>query len=298
MKRSRNLAITFLSFILNIPFLFSQDYVPLAVEQATWVVGVAPDGFDDIQFHGFKIEGDTMVNSIQYKKVYYYDLEDNVQDPYQILSKSFYGIVRDDVAARKVYGTPGHLSDDCVSIPALDEVLLFDFAQAVEDTLDLCSLDFYDPMYDPPIVYLTDSIETHFGYDRRTLGAGAIELIEGIGSNQGPFGSLIPFTHAGWGQSLFYYCIGDNFNCGLHTAVSDLVEETDLKIYPNPTDSKLNIETDLEIKRIRMYNLLGELIGTEQTHQTVDIAHYNSGTYVMLIEFEDDKFFRKRVIKQ
>lgn len=62
-----------------------------------------------------------------------------------------------------------------------------------------------------------------------------------------------------------------------------------INIYPNPTFEYFNIESNYEIKEVKLYSLLGQLILIKQPKKetyTVDLSDIDKGTYVMSIENE------------
>jgi Secretion system C-terminal sorting domain len=77
-------------------------------------------------------------------------------------------------------------------------------------------------------------------------------------------------------------------------------KETDLLIYPNPTNNIININTDLlkDIKTIKVYNLVGELLFQQNKNfNMVDLGNYSNGTYLISIETNQNTITRK-IIKQ
>jgi len=73
-----------------------------------------------------------------------------------------------------------------------------------------------------------------------------------------------------------------------------------VEIYPNPTNSILNIKNDYntKINRISIYNSLGQKqIEIYQNTNQIDISKLKNGVY--FIEFETDgKHIRKNIIKK
>lgn len=70
-----------------------------------------------------------------------------------------------------------------------------------------------------------------------------------------------------------------------------------LKVYPNPTNSVVTIQSDLEIKNIAVYNQVGQLISNQKTTQ-VDLSDVSSGIYVMQIDFEDGQRTVQKIIRK
>ena len=70
-----------------------------------------------------------------------------------------------------------------------------------------------------------------------------------------------------------------------------------LKLYPNPTSSILNIESNESIKQIRLFNVLGkEILKTKS--KTIDVSKLNQGIYLIEIEGDNYQTIIKRIIKK
>ncbi len=74
--------------------------------------------------------------------------------------------------------------------------------------------------------------------------------------------------------------------------------ESDLEVFPNPTDDILNINyngTEL-MQSIKIYNTLGQLMtefSDPNTHQKVDVSNWSAGIYFVKIEIGDTTFCEK-----
>ena len=71
-----------------------------------------------------------------------------------------------------------------------------------------------------------------------------------------------------------------------------------VKIYPNPTSTKVFISSDLSIQKLELYNLLGKRISEINPTQTsLDVSHLAKGLYYIKIKI-DDKLISKKLIVQ
>lgn len=70
----------------------------------------------------------------------------------------------------------------------------------------------------------------------------------------------------------------------------------DFKIYPNPTNSIINIVTTSNIKTIVVYNLLGKKI-VEYKSETIDVADLSSGVYLLKIVDTNNTSLVKKFVK-
>mgnify|MGYP000455462647 CR=1 FL=1 len=70
----------------------------------------------------------------------------------------------------------------------------------------------------------------------------------------------------------------------------------DLTIYPNPTQNILNLESNQQIERVKIYNLQGQLI-KEGFSNSIDISQLTSGLYFVQVTVEG-KTVTKKFIKE
>lgn len=102
--------------------------------------------------------------------------------------------------------------------------------------------------------------------------------------------------------------IGSNLNFGLlrldNTALS--INETNfginkISLYPNPTDSEINIESpNFELNTVKISNSLGQILHEKTRHSnnvTINLSHYLSGTYFLIIN-ENEKTKTYKIIKK
>ncbi|MGE0561142.1 MAG: M1 family aminopeptidase [Flavobacteriales bacterium] len=85
------------------------------------------------------------------------------------------------------------------------------------------------------------------------------------------------------------------------TSVKLNTEELDITIFPNPTNGKVTISTDIPYHNIKIYNILGEQIFVLKTKNTtlkyeLDISGFKKGIYIIEIGFEKH-VVRKKVSK-
>jgi len=82
------------------------------------------------------------------------------------------------------------------------------------------------------------------------------------------------------------------------TGINELTNNSNLKIYPNPATSELNISSDFTIERIRIYNFQGQV--AQETHSTttsMNIATLSSGVYIVEVT-GGKQISRSKLIKQ
>ena len=81
--------------------------------------------------------------------------------------------------------------------------------------------------------------------------------------------------------------------------VEKIEANSDIKVFPNPTASILQIESDeLNLKKVTFFDALGREIFTRNlTHNFIDIASLETGNYIVLFEDSNGKFYSHKVLK-
>ncbi len=189
--------------------------------------------------------------------------------------------------------------------------LICDFSLSVGDT---CKLPPYDE--GPFIIVDIDTVNLlgvsrkrfHLGYDNPDHAI--CKWVEGIGSDLGLLftthqrlitkshatGSLLCYLNNG---VLQYNNSGDN-GCFPTVGIDDIsLEDNSITLYPNPTNSEINISSESLINSIEIYNSLGQKVYTETINskeKTIDVSSLPSGVYVLGAK-TDDGIMRKKIIK-
>jgi len=71
-----------------------------------------------------------------------------------------------------------------------------------------------------------------------------------------------------------------------------------IKLYPNPVKDLLTIASVLNIEKIEVFNMLGQKSLVQNgTSNTMDTSSLSKGVYIVKINFQDNKFSTKRLIK-
>ncbi|MEN0079835.1 GEVED domain-containing protein [Flavobacterium lindanitolerans] len=74
-------------------------------------------------------------------------------------------------------------------------------------------------------------------------------------------------------------------------------DKTNFKLYPNPTNGIVNLLTDLEIKEVKIYNQLGQLVSIQKTSQ-ISLSDVANGIYIFQIDFKNGQTAKQKVIKK
>jgi hypothetical protein len=81
------------------------------------------------------------------------------------------------------------------------------------------------------------------------------------------------------------------------SASSFSLEENNIRVYPNPTDTVLNVASNEAIIQIRIFNVLGKEI-LKTTSKVIDVSQLNQGIYLIEIEEDNNQTIIKRFVKK
>ena len=281
-----NIKILFLLLIFYLNSI-AQQYAPMAVENANWII-VHSDSelfppFNDDVYYGYSIKGDTLVNSIEYKKIYYrrfftvnsFDEEEVIQPPFTIGYEYIFGAIRDDIVNKKVYGINFCQDIEFSCLYCNEESVLFDFSLDVgESNMDLC-------IYDNNFYVNNIEFNQFFGYNRKVFNFESdYNSIEGIGSSFGLFeyalGCFCDET-----TSLYDYCIGEDSDCFSEFLLSNdnYFTQNNIKLFYNSSDKQLQLTNNVKDVVIEIYSVLGKKIIVEQINTTLDASQLQKGVY-------------------
>jgi hypothetical protein len=281
------------------------DYIPLAVENAQWIVatGDMTSVFLVEYLWEYLAKGDTIINGYVYKKIYYRGLV-TTQDPPPFIPKTDFqlkGFIRDDTLERKVFAidlyAPG--GEFC---PANEEFLMYDFSVNQGDTIDFCLL----PDWETVIVDTIHS-DVYQGFDTRRyqLLWSLDSYFEGIGSDYGLFEAFfIPVDKRAsnplYYNFLYYYC--RQAPCGLIVSLTEQENPASfLQLYPNPATNILNVRfNNLESEgEIRIFSIHGQelrriLLDGKQLEYQLYIPGLKAGIYFLVFYSNRSVLFKEK----
>ena len=68
-------------------------------------------------------------------------------------------------------------------------------------------------------------------------------------------------------------------------------------VYPNPAETVVMIQSDLEVSNVTVYNLSGQIVSQSST-KMLDVSAFASGTYIAQVQFADGKSAQQNIIKK
>jgi hypothetical protein len=85
--------------------------------------------------------------------------------------------------------------------------------------------------------------------------------------------------------------------------VSELVESTSLKLFPNPTANEINIQLPTaDTWIVRVFNSNGQLVSTEKINQSsfvqLNIQNLNTGLYTVQAMNSAGRVYSEMVVKE
>lgn len=278
-------------------FIFSQNYFTLVVNDKKWdVLNVLETGgwppFDTTYLtESFLINGDTIVNSIAYKKLYS-ATEENPVD------WVFCCLLREDPNKKVWIRRP----------PQEMDYLLYDFTVEPGDSI---LVGFVEPVYtfvdSTSIVTINQVERKKYWFSCKARPYYKETWIEGIGSDKGICWSGSAAVIGGWfrllcmseNQQLIY--VNPNYeSCYLITEINEKKKQF-IHIYPNPTKNTLIIEhvENFGIKSIYILNQNGQEIKQfESGLEQLDLSEIKSGMYFLRISLENGQLIKKIVIEK
>ncbi len=88
----------------------------------------------------------------------------------------------------------------------------------------------------------------------------------------------------------------NGINCDIVVEVNMGVNDINISkinIFPNPTESILNIQSEIEISNIVIINMLGQKLLSNINQSSIDVSSLTSGTYFITIETDNGKQTQK-----
>jgi hypothetical protein len=101
-------------------------------------------------------------------------------------------------------------------------------------------------------------------------GAGNVELVDAAGNR-------IAYSNGQFGLQLAWY-----LDCDGIVSIEEIVD-ANFAIYPNPVTDILNIQSNEPVKRVEIFNLLGQVVKAESYTNSVDMARLSTGIYTVKV---------------
>lgn len=285
-----------LSFVMT--FSYAQN---IAIsENAQWVIeygSIIPPGPADIYYTFYKTNGDTVINTQNYKKLYKMPVWQNGSMSYYSVGPMSYGYAFRNDGNNRAYIFP---SNDTI------EHLWYDFNLNIGDTLSEVN-----PWYSYSPTFYTDTIKVisidsvyycskyykRFNFNSMQMPS----LVQGVGF----VGDLISFNteyFEAWATKSFFGEIGE---CPITMLgiEDEKFENNAISFYPNPASDFIYLDLSqdvfIDMNRITLYDLTGRVVIEWQKNEIsekLSIPQYlPNGIY--FIEFNSDKESHSRKLQ-
>ncbi|MDC9724063.1 MAG: T9SS type A sorting domain-containing protein [Urechidicola sp.] len=80
-------------------------------------------------------------------------------------------------------------------------------------------------------------------------------------------------------------------------SVEDEILNSETNVYPNPSKSRINISSSLDIIKLELFNLLGQKIVESTETSQLDISDFDSGVYILNLYSENGKGIKKIIVE-
>lgn len=84
-------------------------------------------------------------------------------------------------------------------------------------------------------------------------------------------------------------------NC-IASGTSNSIKQNTIKVYPNPTNNYLTIESDSQIESYVIYNIIGDIQQKGLYSESIDVSKLSNGMYIIKLE-HDNKFSTLKFVK-
>jgi len=308
--KNKYLAGFMILLFVNINTLYCQMYVAFPDSNAVWktVYETYPPGpFPSYSFHFDNyIDGDTLVNSKQYEKIY--KLGYNPNCSLITYGPGYVGSYRNDTSEKKVY---------FLEKSQTEEILLYDFSLSVGDTVPQTYINYSYPFL---VVDHIDSILIGSNYHKRFYylqeSYPTIMVIEGIGAHTGLLEPMEIFDQYHYLRCFhldneLLFINADSCNLETDTCISvsifsPRIDDIKIKVFPNPAYDLLHINTSSQNDIAVSYQFVvrdthGKLHLTQtlfSSHTLLPLKELIPGLYIWTIEKENQVIERGKIIKQ
>ena len=293
-------------FILTALFLYvvmqAQQYDPLVEEGKRWNTLFSLFPPPTAPYHctttSHKLMGDTILDEVKYKKLYYTISED-------LSGWCLNGVIRENDEGQVFFREYGYLTHVFG-----DEKMLYDFSMQSGD-----SIWYYDPSECLKLLSVSDTIlegecvsrkAYYFSYEENGVDYGDREIwIEGIGSLNGLLEPGTYFFIGGYYNLLCYY---EDENLIWHhpringcyvgvDGLEDIEADNSISVCPNPASETVHVE-GVRSAEVQVFNALGQVVKTVWGTNEIDLRGLVEGVYLLRITDADGKVYTNKIMVQ
>jgi len=293
--------------ILTSSFSFCQEYKPFPTSDAIWSVflisGCDNDSPSDTSLLRYSIQGDTVYNEVEYKKLMV--TRGDTTNPIT----EFAGGFREE--SKRIY----YLGQDFIGPGEGEELLLYDFNVEVYDTI------FHDNygsrksiVLEIDSVMIDDQYRIRYKVDNGWWYHREDFIIEGMGSIiNGLLGHITMIPTCGYhywehvcytenGQVLYKNPVFTDCFAGVNLSGIEPTEVHGIRVFPNPFGKYFEVSIP-EIRKnmtLEIHNITGQLISEMEILETnfqVEIEE-PAGIYILSILDGNEQILRAKIVKE
>src|SRR5690606_2448229 len=108
-----------------------------------------------------------------------------------------------------------------------------------------------------------------------------------------------------WPSGVIDYFNNPDINQTIHVtegaslSTNPVEVQTTFRLYPNPTDNFLHIDSNMTFTQASIYDISGKLVmETQVTNQVISVNELPQGTYILLLKNQEGKYLSNRFIKK
>ncbi|MEI7594532.1 MAG: T9SS type A sorting domain-containing protein [Bacteroidota bacterium] len=253
-------------------------------------------------YYSYAIFGDTVINSLNYHKLYRHNLNLSFSDTVMIQNNSeFIGAIRED-NSKKIFYYNKYMNSCCAIADSV--YLLYDFSMLAGDTIH--GFNYPDLVLDS-----IDSVLVNNQY-RKRFNLRGDTWIEGIGSTRDLLSTILAMPTCYCVNEIVCYKYGDT-TCYLNTKFHDcfpflgvnsdnLFSQKIISISPNPVASQALLQSDIMLKEATLvfYNSLGQAVKQIENISAQSIVfsrdNLTNGLYFIRITQDNKLFTTEKIV--
>lgn len=155
------------------------------------------------------------------------------------------------------------------------------------------------------IVYTYDGVNVKVYKNGNLLGTSPFNLFTAFDTDSFYLASIWGTTNTFNGSvddlKIYNYAVSDTEVSNLYNynslATEDFSSNNSIKLYPNPANAILNIETAVEIQSVEIYTIQGQKV-VSSTEKQINVSHLASGIYLVKILDSNNKISTNKIIIQ
>ena len=120
-------------------------------------------------------------------------------------------------------------------------------------------------------------------------------VAEGTATFSSSGNAFVSWQYNGFGDNMRYETFVVNYSAGTDVVKDNMLNATDMMIYPNPTSGVLNFSG--ELNNVQLFDVTGRMVyAVSDVVNSIDLTQVASGVY-MLVAFDGEKYISTKIVK-